>query len=286
MPAAPVRSLPRLSPVDLSAGLVLGSLLLALRWKALMRWAAIGEALADAAQPFERHVDEAHKRVLVIGDSTGVGTGAKQAADSLAGRLAQAFPGVHIVNRARNGAKTADACRQLAASAGERFDVVLIHVGGNDILRRTPWRQLVADVETLLREASRLGTHVLVTTTPNVGLAPAFFAPLSWWLTLRSRQVRDLFTAACARHGAHYANFFHPRDACPFARDWQVYFAEDRLHPSSECYGYVWRALVAGTPLAHWLAAPASAPADLGANVDQFGEEGDVERTPQESHAG
>jgi lysophospholipase L1-like esterase len=274
----------RPTPVDVGASLLVASMVLLLRWRHLQRHVAVGEALADVARPFERTMPQARHRVLVVGDSTGVGTGAERAHDSLAGRLAADFPDIAIVNRARNGAKTRDACGQVAEFEGERFDLVLIHVGGNDIFRRTPLARLAADVDELLERATRVGTHVLVTTTPNVGLAPIFFAPLSWWMTTRSRQVRDLFARAARRHGAHYANFFHPRSCDPFSREWRRYYAADRLHPSSECYGYVYRALLRATPLAHWLA-EASAPSDLGADVDELGEERDVEGLAKEAHA-
>ena len=52
----------------------------------------------------------------------------------------------------------------------------------------------------------------------------------------------------CPRHGAHYVNFFHPRASDPFSREWQRYFASDRLHPSNDCYRYVYEALVKSTP--------------------------------------
>jgi lysophospholipase L1-like esterase len=281
----PMVTRPRVSPAHLGAGVLLGCVMLALRWQALQRFAAIGEAIADRAQPFQRLPEQPHRHLLVVGDSTGVGTGAAHADHSLAGRLAHDHPHVAIVNRARNGATTRDAIGQLGCERDGRYDVVLVHVGANDILRRTPLPQLACDVEALMARAQSAGRHVLVTTTPNVGLAPAFFPPLSWWLTLRSRQVRNLFAATCRSRGAHYANFFHPRSCDPFSREWQRYFAADRFHPSSECYAFVYRALLATTPLAHWLALP-SARADLRADVDELGKEGDVERLAQESDAG
>jgi lysophospholipase L1-like esterase len=253
----PVRTAtPLAAPIDFGAGLLFATSVLLLHWRDLQRQVALGEAIAERSRPFERAVASPRRRVLVIGDSTGVGTGAEREHDSIAGRLAADFPDIHVVNRSRNGARTRDACLQLVQEDDARFDVVLVHVGGNDIFRRTPLDRLAADVETLLANAAAAGTHVLVTTTPNVGLAPAFFAPLSWWLSLRSRQVRDLFAAAARRHGAHYANFFHPRSCDPFSRDWRRYYAADGVHPSSECYGYVYRALLRATPLAHWLAGP------------------------------
>jgi lysophospholipase L1-like esterase len=284
-PASTLGNASLVRQLDVGAAFLLAAMLLRTRWRELQRCVMVGECMADRATPYERPlVADARCRVLVVGDSTGVGTGAEHARDSLAGRMADDFPAVAIVNRARNGAKTGDACQQLDGEAGRRYDVVLIHVGGNDILRRTPLRQVASDVEVLLERACRIGTHVLVTTTPNVGLAPAFYAPLSWWLTRRSRQVRDLFAAAARRHGAHYANFFHSRSCDPFWREGHRYYAADRFHPSSECYGYVYRTLLRSSPLAHWLTP--SAPSNFGAHVDELREERDVERLAEEAHAG
>jgi lysophospholipase L1-like esterase len=283
--ATPPSMLARLPPLHVGAGLVVSAAFVAARVLHLRHCTSLGDAMASRARAFERPLECALRRVLVVGDSTGVGTGAEDPRHSLAGRLARDFPNVSIVNHARNGAKTRDAWEQLSPFVGESFDVVLVHVGGNDLLRRTPWQRLVADVDALLQRAGAIGRHVLVTTTPNVGLAPAFFAPLSWYLSARSRQLRDLVDAACRRHGSHYANFFHPRSCDPFSRDWQRYYAADRLHPSSACYGYVYATLLRETPLARWLACD-SAAADRGANVDQLGEECDVKRLAEECDAG
>lgn len=268
---------------QLATGLAFAAAAMVLRWRDLQRCEQLGEWLADRARPFERPLEDAHKRVLVVGDSTGVGTGADHAGDSLAGRLAVDFPGVSIVNRARNGARTRDALHQIASADG-RYDVVLVHVGGNDILRGTPFGQLVRDVDALMARAAATATNVLVTTTPNIGLCPAFFAPLSWWLTRRSRQVRDLFADTARRHGAQYANFFHTRGRDPFSSEGRRFYAADGLHPSSALYAYVYDALLTTTPLREWLAPP-SASADRGAHVDQLGKERDVERLAEEAYA-
>src|SRR2546430_162627 len=61
-----------------------------------------GFHLANRSRPFERHLDQCRARVLVVGDSLGVGTGALRAEDSIAGLLAREFPDVAICNRARN----------------------------------------------------------------------------------------------------------------------------------------------------------------------------------------
>lgn len=249
-------ALTRMAPPALAAMVAGASLAAAAgwRWYRFAQLKRIGDKLADAAIVFERpHAGHA-ATVLVIGDSTGVGTGAARPEDSIAGQLAAQFPQAAIVNRARNGARTLDALLQIVDAGAVRYDLVLIHVGGNDVLRRTPLRALGPQVDALMLRARRLSDHVVVTTTPNVGLVPLFAPPVSWWLTRRSREVCRLFDEAAARHGAHYVDFFHPKATDPFSREPQRYFAEDRLHPSTDCYRFVYESLVTRSPIAAALA--------------------------------
>lgn len=254
-------ALPRTVPPAVAAVVAGASLAAAAgwRWYRFARLKRIGDRLADAAIVYQRPAAGHPATVLVIGDSTGVGTGAARPEDSIAGQLAQQFPHAAVVNHARNGARTLDALLQVVDAGSARYDLVLIHVGGNDVLRRTPLRALGPQVDALLARACQRSGHVVVTTTPNVGLVPAFLPPVSWWLTRRSREVCGLFADAARRHGAHYVDFFHTRATDPFGREPQRYFAEDRLHPSTDCYRYVYRDLVARSPIAAALAPRAAA---------------------------
>ena len=256
MDTTATRELRRIPSRDVTALALLGAAVLTWRWVQFARCLKVGDELARLAIAYERPVAEAAPRVLIIGDSLAVGCGAARPEESIAGLIAQDFPDVAVVNRARNGARTAEATAQLRMDGDVRYDAILISVGGNDVLRRTPFHLLPPQVERLFREARQRSDCVICTTTPNVGLVPAFFPPISWWLTRRSREVRDLFDAAARRHGAHYVNFFHPRATDPFSREWKRYFAADRLHPSGECYRYVYTRLREATPLVSALARP------------------------------
>ena len=226
------------------------------RWSQLVQYMRIGEVLAGGAVPFEREVTPHAPAVLVVGDSTGVGTGATSPEESIAGRLGAAFPHVSIVNRAANGARTLDVIMQLAGTGPGRYDLVLVHAGGNDVLRRTPMRALEPQVDAVMRLARKLSSNVVVTTIPNIGLLPMFFPPVSWWMSRRSRQVCALYAASARRYGAHYLDFFHKRGACPLTKDPERYFASDGLHPSNECYKYVFDAMMESTPIAARLTRP------------------------------
>jgi lysophospholipase L1-like esterase len=226
------------------------------RYVQLLQCLKAGDRLADEAVPCERCGKPHAPSVLVVGDSTGVGTGAAKPEESIAGRLATAFPEVSIVNRARNGAKTLDAISQLADESTNQYELVLIHVGGNDVLRGTPVRVLTPQIDVLMQRALHISKNVVVTTLPNLGLLPMFFPPLSWWLSRQSRLVCSLFAQAAARHGVHYVDFFHPRPTDQFARHAVRYFACDRLHPSSDLYAFVYESVVASTPISALLQRP------------------------------
>ena len=226
------------------------------RWAQLVQYMRVGETLADDAKAFERRTLPHAPTVLVVGDSTGVGTGASTPGESIAGLLGAAFPHVTIVNLAVNGARTLDVIMQLAGAAPGRYDLVLVHAGGNDVLRRTPLRALEPQVDALMLLARKLSSNVIVTTIPNIGLLPLFFPPVSWWMSRRSRQVCGLYAASARAHGTHYLDFFHERGACPLTADPARYFASDGLHPSNACYAYVFETMLKSTPLAARLTRP------------------------------
>jgi lysophospholipase L1-like esterase len=195
-----------------------------------------GRDLAKTSVPFEVRLKEANRRVLVIGDSTGVGTGASNAADSVAGRIARDYPGTEIVNRAQDGAKVEDVFQQLKDFRHGEFDLVLLQVGGNDIIRFTDLDRLNDAISELLRLAGDKGGNVIFMSTGNVGLAPVFFPPANWIYTRRTRKVREIFMVVSRREKIEYIDLFKEKDEDPFSRDAAIFYASDMLHPGSEGY--------------------------------------------------
>jgi lysophospholipase L1-like esterase len=195
-----------------------------------------GAKIAGASRPFERINPTAAHRILVVGDSTGVGTGASRPEDSVAGRIASEFPGTEVVNLARNGARATDAIIQLESVAAREFDVALVQVGGNDILRFTGLGKLRSAIGQVLAKAREKGRTVIFIGPGNSGLSPAFFPPLSWIYTGRTRRARTLFMDASAKTGARYVDLFRERDNRIFPGDPDRYYSPDRFHPCSEGY--------------------------------------------------
>ena len=195
----------------------------------------IGEAaeLARESEAWQQQPANPTLRLLIVGDSTGVGTGASSDRNSLAGLIGAAQPRWLIGNRARDGARFGDLAAQLEGS--ERFDIVLVQAGGNDVIRLRYMWALQRDIEQVLSLARSRGDRLILMPAGNVGNAPFFFAPLSWLMTERSRALHRLVKEAAGRIGADYVNLFHERADDPFVRDPQLN-ARDGLHPSDSGY--------------------------------------------------
>ena len=197
-----------------------------------------GRRIAAESTPYEAIRPNASKTLLIIGDSTGVGTGAVRPQDSIAGRMAAEFKDVNITNLSRNGAKVRDVYEQLQGTGDRSFDVIIMHAGANDILYFSPFEHLRESVQELLESALKKGTHVIFLSNGNLGLAPAFFPPLSWIYTSRARKVRRLFMDVAAERGVQYVDLFREKGADPFAENPERFYAHDYLHPGSEGYRY------------------------------------------------
>ena len=195
---------------------------------------------AKSGQRFERRLSAKGATVLILGDSTGVGVGATLPEESIAGLLAADYPDADIVNVAVSGTRVAGAIAQVRAclEAGLRFDLALLHVGGNDVVADTPLSQLTDDCDTLLRELARLADRTAWLGPPDLGLAPLFPRPYAWVLASRSRSASRVFSTAAARHDAVFIDFSAPAHVAHFRKRRREHFAIDGFHPNSASYQY------------------------------------------------
>lgn len=105
-------------------------------------------------------------RVLALGDSLTHGQGAAPD-EAWPARLA-ALTGWAVVNAGVNGDTAAGAQDRLAGLlAAERYDAVLVGIGGNDMLRGVPRAQTVEALRALLRQARAHTGHVGLLATPE-----------------------------------------------------------------------------------------------------------------------
>lgn len=205
------------------------------------------EAVAQAVA-FQRI--EGSKRVLIVGDSTAVGVGASNPEKSTAGLLAADFPSVSVENRAVSGAKLRDVVGQLAATAGT-YDLVLIQAGANDVLYFSSDAAMKQGVTNLFAEARKKSDTVVVLTAGNIGLAPVIPWPFGYYISARTRYMRELMQNEAAKVNAHYVDLYKERGSDPFENDVARYYAPDRLHLSDDGYAY-WYSEIRRQALLRW----------------------------------
>jgi len=192
--------------------------------------------LARQSEPFQVAPAGARATLLVVGDSTAVGTGASAPANSVAGLIARDHPHLQVVNRARDGAKYEDIARQLDGPAGERFDAILVLGGGNDVIRLTPYAPLEESIARVAALARTQAGLVVLMPSGNVGSAPFFFPPWSWLMTQRSKTLHRFVREIAADNGALYVNLYKEKSEDPFAQRPEELNAKDGLHPSDAGY--------------------------------------------------
>jgi lysophospholipase L1-like esterase len=232
------------------AGLPLAASLV-LQTVKVVRALRLGRDIVSAASPFEQRPAEPSLRVLIMGDSTGLGVGA-QAGQSLAALLAADRPDAEVLNVSRSGARLGDIAHQLRqlprSRDKERWDLVLLHAGGNDIFRGTSPARMRRDAEALLSKLVPLARHVVWLGPPNIGLLPAFVPPFSWLLSRRSMMACALFKQCADRFGVRFVDFCEPRDKTFFSAEPERYIAPDQVHPTEESYRHCYDLLKQSLP--------------------------------------
>lgn len=204
---------------------------------------SVSRELADAARPYTAHPTDPQRNLLIVGDSTALGTGADSPQSSLAGWIGNAHPRWRIDNRAANGAKFADVVQQLR-NADSGYDLVLVVAGGNDVMQLTGMEKLRSGMAEAVALAHERGHRVVLMPCGNVGHAPFFLPPLTWWMDARSKQLHALAQSVASEGGARYIRLLQPRETDLFVQRSAEMHASDGLHPSSMGYRHWYTELV------------------------------------------
>ena len=202
-------------------------------------------------QPFERiehRVEGAGPalRIAMLGDSTVAGVGVLRVSESLPAQLAQrvgAATGraVEVTGFGVSGART----HQVLDMQGEnldRYDVVVVVVGSNDVTHLTPAWTFRRHTEQLL---DGLPKPVVLGGIPLFGGATALDRPLrdvvQGYAAVLRRVQRDVATG---REGVTFVNI--AVEASPRFRGVPDAMSSDGFHPAATGYGFWADALAAG----------------------------------------
>lgn len=190
--------------------------------------------LIARVSPYERTIMNA-PTILILGDSTGYGTGALKSEDTVAGRIAADFREYSIVNQSKNG-RTVGELVEVARSVTGSYKLILLQIGGNDILQKRDSRTVESELRTIISELEDNTENLVMLSTGNVGGAPRFSKEKGDEYELITRSYREMFQRVDAETPLSYVDLFVEREEDLFIKHPDVYLAWDGLHPSSEGY--------------------------------------------------
>lgn len=195
-------------------------------------------SLIKNTTPFTRTVSNPAMRILVLGDSTAYGTGATDSLLSTAGRLGSLYPEAEVRNLAVNGLKIDGLLKIMdTLDNDEHFDIVLIQIGANDIIRLTPQEDMEKGIAAVLKRVQSLGDRVIVLHSGNIGESPFFPWYLKPLLSKRSFETREIYMKQAAVYGAQYVDLIDSPVAKLLKEKPETYYAKDFLHLTNAGYG-------------------------------------------------
>lgn len=186
--------------------------------------------------PYEKESSDHSKTLLILGDSTGTGIGATNPEDSVAGLLAAHIGATYVENGAKSGSEVSSLQDQIAKIKLPHYDIILIQVGGNDVVRFHDSKEVSLLLGSFLTVLNDRADTIYVMSAGDMGtvtLFPWYVRPYFSYATLA---LHGAFTAICTQYGAHYINLYEPPATNPFVLDPEHYLAPDHFHPSSLGY--------------------------------------------------
>ncbi|MEO0556656.1 MAG: SGNH/GDSL hydrolase family protein [Bacteroidota bacterium] len=181
-------------------------------------------------------------RLLIIGDSSGAGVGARTQEEALTGQTVSRLAGHYSVAyrlEARTGSTVPRTIRHLQKQEPEPYDVALFAIGLNDLLAGqglTAWMESFVELAETVRDKFGV-SRIVVSGLPPIGRFPALPQPLRW-VVGRTAQRHDQALEAWvdATPDADYFDFrVQPGDPL-YDVPMEEIMASDGFHPGPRIY--------------------------------------------------
>ncbi|MEV4106929.1 SGNH/GDSL hydrolase family protein [Nonomuraea sp. NPDC049695] len=179
-------------------------------------------------------------KLAMLGDSTSVGLGMEDPAETPGARLAHGLASVaerpvQLLVVGKSGSPSAELGEQVDNALTMEPDVAVIFVGANDIITQTPPATAVRHLTKAVRRLRDAGVEVVVGTCPDLGTVRPIAQPLRWVTRRWSRQLAAAQTVAVVDAGGRtvaFADVLGPE----FDTNPTEMFGPDRFHPSARGY--------------------------------------------------
>jgi len=194
-----------------------------------------GKQVAKATIKYER-TGAPGSRILLAGDSVVFGVGASRPETSIAGLLGQDFPTASILNLGVSGAETDGLVEQLKTVQGQRFDLVVMIIGANDVIHFAPLKKSLENLDQALALAHALSDQIVFMPEGDLSNAPLLPRVSSLFFSPRTRQFRTGAMSLAEKYGVVYIDVLRERAEDPWRKDVKKYYAADYFHPADAGY--------------------------------------------------
>lgn len=224
-------------------GLLGGALWGVMKTEAKLARRAIGDA--EGAAPsgdgvYARELGGEPIRFTMLGDSAAAGYGVTDGLDTPAALIGEGLAHmterpVRVTCHAFVGAQTTDLDGQIDRALTHRPEVAAIVIGTNDITHSVPLATSTGALDSAVRRLREAGCEVVVGTCPDLGVVRPLRRPLRSFAGVLSMRLARLQALAVTQAGGRAVAL-----GSLLGRDFdiapQVFFGEDRFHPSATGY--------------------------------------------------
>lgn len=196
----------------------------------------IGRQLAGKAIPFSKQSNDYTKTLLVLGDSTAVGVGASSPISSLPALVSEYIGATYVENHAVSGATVNDMAQQLPLTQRSSYDMILIHIGANDIRRFHDVEMVSKELQNITISLKDKSSQIIFLSAGNLGgasIIPFFIQSLYTRLNLKYHRY---FEEIAKTIHVTYVNMYIDPKIDPFVQYPKQYLAKDGFHPSDDGY--------------------------------------------------
>ena len=175
---------------------------------------------------------------LALGDSTGVGVGAREGGYVLRlfNRLVERRPGSKLTNKCVSGATTDDLVRgQLDSGVATNPDLVTVGIGINDIGHGLTIDQFARNYEKILSTLQeKTHAQIVVTNIPDISSGPRIPGPMRSAYQQQIIKFNERLEEITRHYGVTVFDMYAiSKDELPSHPE---YFSSDGFHPSDEGY--------------------------------------------------
>ncbi|MCA9360704.1 hypothetical protein KC730_02325 [Candidatus Kaiserbacteria bacterium] len=191
----------------------------------------------EVAVPASQKGGENSLRVLVVGDSTAFGTGASAPEFSMVGRLIADFPNLTVVNAAENALNVNQVRKKMQSLESEKFDIIIIHVGGVDTLAFTSAKKIRKELQNIFSCANKMqATSVVLVSVNNVGSIPLFHFPINKIFRYRSLCISQLCHEESEKSSVVHVPLYAEKKEEPLYQNGIWHLSPDSIHPNDLGY--------------------------------------------------